>query len=64
MDNMVTNDNSNVVYYVVRINGQDVSTPYSERMMAEMAKQNLPADQQVIAEVVPVNAGGLELLLE
>jgi len=62
MDNMITDD-LDVVYYVVRVNGVAVSTPFNERMMAEMAKNNLPEEQKMIAEVVPVTADGKQLLL-
>ena len=41
MNNLITDD-MDVVYFVVQVNGVPVSTRFSERMMAEMAKSNLP----------------------
>lgn len=62
MNNMITDD-LDVVYYVVKVNGTAVSTPFNERMMADMAKNDLPEEQKMIAEVVPVTADGKQLLL-
>lgn len=62
MNNQILNDNT-VIYYVVRINGKDVTVPFSSPQLAEMEKSKLAPDLQMIAEVVPVTAEGKELLL-
>jgi len=62
MNNLITDD-MDVVYYVIKVNGVQVSTKFTERMMAEMAKNNLPDEQKMIAEVVPVTAEGNQVLL-
>jgi len=62
MDNMITDD-VDTVFYVVKVNGVAVSAPFNERMLAEMAKSNLPEEQMMLAEVVPVTADGNQLLL-
>lgn len=62
MNNMITDD-MNVVYYVVRVNGVEISTRFNERLMAEMAKNNLPKEQQMLAEVVPITTDGKQILL-
>lgn len=62
MNNMIT-DSGDVVYYVVRVNGVEVSKRFNARMMAEMAMHDLPAEQNVSAEVVPITTNGDELLL-
>lgn len=62
MNNMITDD-VNVVYYVVKVNGVEISTRFNERMMAEMAKNGLPEEQKMLAEVVPVTAEGKQVLL-
>ncbi len=62
MNNMIT-DSGDVVYYVVKVNGVEVSKRFSERMMAEMAMNNLPAEQNLTAQVVPITTNGSHLLL-
>lgn len=62
MDNIITDD-VNVVKYVVKVNGVEISTRFGERMMAEMAMNNLPDEQKTIAEVVSVTTDGKQLLL-
>jgi len=62
MNNIITDD-MDVVYYVVQVNGIPVSTRFNERMMAEMAKNGLPEEQKMIAEVVPVTTDGKQVLL-
>lgn len=52
-----------VVYYVVRVNGKNVSHQFENKMLAEMEKQKLPPETQQIAEVVPVTPDGNQLLL-
>jgi len=62
MNNMIT-DSGDVVYYVVRVNGVEVSKRFNERMMAEMAMHQLPAQQNMMAEVIPITTNGDQLLL-
>ncbi len=59
---MIT-DNGDVVYYVVRVNGAEVSKRFAIRMMAEMAMHSLPAAQNMIAEVVSITTNGDQVLL-
>ncbi len=51
------------VKYVVRVKGTIVSIQFASQMVAEQHIANLPLDQQMIAEVVPVTGTGQELLL-
>lgn len=51
------------MYYAVFVNGRPVSSNFSERFYAEQHKQTLPVDQQRLAEVLPVDANGRQLLL-
>ncbi len=62
MNNLIT-DSMDVVYFVVKVNGREVTTKFNDRMMAEMAIGNLPEDQKMIAEVVPVTTDGKQVLL-
>lgn len=62
MNNMIT-DSGDVVYYVVKVNGVEVSKRFAERMMAEMAMHDLPAEQNMTAEVVSITTNGDQLLL-
>lgn len=61
MNNDILNDNT-VVYYVVRVNGQNVTIPTSNLAIAEMEKTKLAPDVQMVAEVVPVTADGKQVL--
>lgn len=61
MNNMVT-DSGEVVYYVVRVDGQNITQPVSSQQLAEMEKMRLDPQQQQVAEVVPVTANGQQLL--
>jgi len=51
-----------VVYYVVRVNGANVSTPVTNKAVAEMTKSQLPPETQALAEVVTVTGEGKEVL--
>jgi hypothetical protein len=51
------------VYYAVMVEGRPVSMNFSERFAAEQFKLTLPAEQQKLAEVLPVDANGRQLLL-
>lgn len=62
MNNQILTDNT-VIYYIVRVNGQNMSVPFNSVQLAEMEKAKLPPDMQMIAEVVPVTSEGKELLL-
>lgn len=62
MNNQILNDNT-VIYYVVRVNGQNMTIPFNSRQMAESEIVKLAPDLQALAEVVPVTAEGKELLL-
>jgi hypothetical protein len=62
MNNLITDD-IDVVYYVIKVNGVSVSGNFTEQMAAELAKNNLPEEQKMLAEVVPVTAEGKQVLL-
>jgi len=62
MNNIITDD-MDVVYYVIKVNGVAVSTTFAEKLVAEMAKNNLPEEQRLLAEVVPVTSDGKQVLL-
>lgn len=62
MNNDILNDNT-VIYYVVRVNGQNMTIPFNSRQLAEMEITKLAPNLQSLAEVVPVTAEGKELLL-
>lgn len=62
MNNEILHDGT-VVYYVVRVNGQDMSQKFETQMLAEMEKQKLSPELQSVAEVIPVTADGAQLLL-
>ena len=48
--------------FIIKVNGQVVSVPFTSRTLAEQNIGNLPVNQQMIAEVVAVNNSGQELL--
>lgn len=62
MNNQILNDQT-VVYFVVRVNGQDMSQRFENAMLAEMEKQKLDPELRKLAEVVPVTADGAQMLL-
>ena len=53
----------NTVYYVVRVNGVDITPKWPDKIMAENSLLSLPDDQQLLAEVVPVTLDGKQMLL-
>lgn len=57
------NENRKELKYVIKVNGKICSAPLL-RTLAEAAIQNLPENERVIAELVPVTESGKELLLE
>lgn len=58
----ILNDQVNV-FYVVRVNGREVSQRFSSPMLAEMEKAKLDPETQKIAEVATVTSDGSQLLL-
>ena len=62
MNNQILTDGTSV-YYVVRVNGKEVTQKVATQLLAEMEKQKLSPEMQAIAEVVPVTASGADLLL-
>ena len=56
------NENETELKYIVKVNGQ-VRTAPLVKQLAETALQSLPENEKAIAELVPVTAGGQELLL-
>ena len=62
MNNLIT-DGGDVVYYVVRVNGKDMSVRFESAMLAEAEKNRLAPELRDLAEVVPVTADGKQLLL-
>lgn len=62
MNNEILNDNT-VIYYVVRVNGQNMSIPSTSKSIAEMEKMKLAPELQMMAEIVSVTADGKQLLL-
>ena len=59
---LVTDDNTNV-RYVIKVKNQKVSVPFASVFEAQNEIRNLPVDQQVIAEVVPIKDDGTEIIL-
>ena len=59
--NQILTDNQQI-YYVVRVNGANITAPVTSKMVAESSLNSLPPETQSIAEVVPVTADGKELL--
>lgn len=62
MNNQILTDQQ-VVYYVVRLNGREISSRVETRAIAEMTLNQLPPETQALAEVVPITADGRQLLL-
>ena len=61
MDQLL-NDEVNTVEYVLKVNGVAVSGTFTDKMACEMAKLNLPEEQRMLAEVVPVTSDGKQVL--
>lgn len=64
MDNMITADGDQKVYWVVTVNGQRVTQPVTSQQLAEAEKMKLDADQQQSAMVVPVTSNGQQVLFD
>lgn len=62
MNNQILNDQT-VIYYVVRVNGRNVSDRLNSPMLAEMEKSKLDPEMRAVAEVVTVTANGAQVLL-
>jgi len=56
-------ENSEQLKYVIMVKGKTVSVPFMNEALAQAHIANLPQNQQMIAEVVPVNSEGKRLLL-
>ena len=50
------------VRYVIKVNGVTVSVPFATKPLAEAHIGNLPPEQQVIAEIVPMTESGKQIL--
>jgi len=62
MQNQILNDNT-VIYYVVRLQGRDITPKVESRAIAEAELSRLPEETRALAEVVPVTSSGDQLLL-
>ncbi len=62
MNNMITDD-MNTIFYVVKVNGQEVTAKFNDQPAATMAINNLPENQKMLAEVVAVTTDGKQILL-
>ena len=60
-DNMI--NDMNAVNYVLHVNGIAVSGSFTDKMLAELARNALPEQQRMLAEVVAVTADGKQLLM-
>lgn len=56
-------DEETKVYFVVMVNGIQVSPMFEEKMLAEMEKAKLSPDKRELAEVVVMTKQGQQLLL-
>lgn len=56
-------DEETRMFYVVMVNGIQVSQQFEERMLAEMEKGKLPPEKQELAEIITVTKQGQRLLL-
>lgn len=51
------------IFYALKINGSLMPSRFSDRLLAEQSKLNLPPEQQAVTVVTPVTENGNELLL-
>lgn len=65
MNNNILRDGADftTVYYAVMVEGRPVSPNFSDSFAAEQFKLSLPEHQKKLAEVLPVDANGRQLLL-
>lgn len=61
MDQTLTD--SQTVYYVIRFNNTNITSPVASRMLAESEYAKLPEKTREHARIVPVTADGHEILL-
>ena len=59
--NQILTDNQQI-YYVVRVNGANITAPVTSKQVAESTLNTLPPETQALAEVVSVTSDGKELL--
>lgn len=60
---MLLANDQNQVMYVIKVNGVVVSAKFTDRMMAEAQKMQLPAESQAVAHIVPITEGGQQVLM-
>lgn len=58
---MLTNSNSQPTQYALKVNGVKIGQ-WAQKVLAENALVALPAETQPLAEIVPVDPSGRELL--
>lgn len=56
--------NTNTLFYRVKVSGKFVTPVLGEMQAALQQMQQLPADQQMLAEIVHVTKDGQEMLFE
>ena len=56
-------ENTEKLRYVIMVNGNRISVPFLTEQAAVQHLANLPQDQQLIAEVVPITQDDKQLLL-
>jgi len=62
MDNLIV-DSTNNMFYVIKINGVEVSARFPTTITAEMAMMSLTEAEQKVAVIVPIVESGDQLLL-
>ena len=62
MEEQRLNDDVNTVQYVLKVNGVPVSGNFTDRTACEMAKNSLPEEQRMLAEVSLVTTDGQQVL--
>jgi len=62
MNEQTLTNSENQTYYSILVNGQSVGPKYTSPQTAELAMLQLSETQQTIAEVVPVNEAGQQIL--
>ena len=56
-------ENGTVTYYVVRVDGRDMTSKLESKAVAEMEKQKLSPTLREAAVIVPVTSDGSQILL-
>lgn len=62
MEEQRLNDDVNTVQYVLKVNGVPVSGNFTDRTACEMARNNLPEEQRMLAEIALVTTDGKQVL--